>query len=79
MGSAVQLEPSNGDAAMKEQGKTPNEGDSKKAGDVMKRAIDRTVEAEKNRDNFGNEQGKHDAADELRRAAEKDTGKRVSH
>jgi hypothetical protein len=44
----------------------------------MKRAIDRTVEAEKNRDNFGNEQGKHDAADELRLAAEKDSGASLS-
>ena len=64
---------------MKEQGKTPNERDSKKASEEMKRAIDKTVEAEKNRDNFGNEQGKHDAADELKRAAEKDTGKKASH
>lgn len=63
---------------MKEQGETPSEQDSKKAGEEMKRAIDKTVEAEKNRDNFGNEQGKHDAADELKRAAEKDTGKKAT-
>jgi hypothetical protein len=35
-----------------------NERDSKKAFDEMKRAIDRTIEAEKHRDDFGNEQGK---------------------
>ena len=64
---------------MKGQGKTPNERDNKKAGEEMRRAVDRTVEAEKNRDNFGNEQGKRDAADELKRAAEKDTGKKASH
>ena len=64
---------------MKEQSKTPNAKANKKAGEDMMRAVHQTVEAEKNRDDFANEQGKHDAADELKRAAEKATGKKASH
>ena len=64
---------------MKSRSNMPAQKENRRAGEEMKRAIDRTVEAEKNRDNFGNEQGQRDAAEELKRAAEKDTGKKASH
>ena len=60
---------------MKKQGQTPAERDTQTAAESMKRAVDKTVEAEKSRDKFANDQGKHDAAHELKKNAEKDTGK----
>jgi hypothetical protein len=60
---------------MKEEGKTPAERDTQKAAEDMKRAVDKTVQDEKSRDNFGTDRGKHDAANDLKKNAEKDTGK----
>jgi hypothetical protein len=60
---------------MKQQGQTPLEKDTQKAAEEMKRAVDKTVHGEKSRDDFATDQGKQDAAHELKKNAEKDTGK----
>ncbi len=60
---------------MKEQGKTPLERDTQKAAAQTKRAVEKTVDAEKGRDDFGTEEGRRNAAEILKQNAEKDTGK----
>ena len=60
---------------MKQRGQTPAETDTQKAADEMKRAIDKTVAAEKSNGHFGTEQGKQDAAHDLKKNAEEATGK----
>ena len=55
-----------------------SEQENDKAAKEMKRAIDKTIDAEKNNGHFGNDTGKKEAAEILKDNAEKDTGRKAS-